>query len=79
LDGRPDSRAAVPDARLLGHRPEGNTSCLFFSVRADEAIAGLLRAYPHLLRAERTSMPYEQWQGAMAAAERVGPYPIVPA
>jgi ribosomal protein L11 methyltransferase len=79
LDGRLDSRAAIADARFLGHWPEGDTSCLFFSARADETIAGLLRAYPHLQLAERTRMPYEQWQGAIAAAERVGPFRIVPA
>jgi ribosomal protein L11 methyltransferase len=79
LDGRLDSRVAIPDARFLGHWPEGDTSGLFFSARADEAIAGLLRAYPHLRLAERTRMPYEQWQGAIAAAERVGPFRIVPA
>ncbi|MCK7509746.1 MAG: hypothetical protein MZV70_40705 [Desulfobacterales bacterium] len=27
--------------------------------------------------AERTRMPYEQWQGAIAAEERVGPFRIV--
>ena len=79
LDGRLDARAAIPDARFLGYWPEGDTSCLFFSAPADEAVAGLLRAYPQLQLADRTCMPYEQWQGAIAADERVGPFRIVPA
>jgi ribosomal protein L11 methyltransferase len=79
LDGQLDARAAIEDARFLGRWPEGDTACLFFSERADEAIAGLLRAYPHLRLADHTCMPYEQWQGTIAAEERVGPFRIVPA
>lgn len=79
LDGRLDPLAAVADARFLGDWPEGETSCLFFSSPADEAVEALLRSHPHLRLAERTSLPYEQWQGAIAAEEQVGPFRIVPA
>jgi ribosomal protein L11 methyltransferase len=79
LDGRLDPLTAVADVRFLGDWPEAETSCLFFSSPADEAVEALLRSHPHLRLAERTSLPYEQWQGAIAAEERIGPFRIVPA
>jgi ribosomal protein L11 methyltransferase len=79
LDGRLDPLADVADVRFLGDWPEAGTSCLFFSSPADEAVEALLRSYPHLQLSERTSLPYEQWQGAIAAEERIGPFRIVPA
>jgi len=78
LDGRLESRAAIVDAHFLGHWLEGGTSCLFFSEPADEAVAGLLRLNPLRRVADRTSMPYAQWQGPIGADERVGPFRILP-
>jgi ribosomal protein L11 methyltransferase len=65
--------ARGPAAGLAGSAPgylglwlEGDTSFLFFSQPAEEAVAGLLAADASLHLRERHQLSYDQWQGGLA-------------
>jgi len=77
LKGRVDSHAAVGEKTFLGHWQEGDSAFLFFSAPSEAAVRIILRENPHLHLVDCTCMPYDQWQGAPLAAERIGRFRII--
>jgi len=62
-DARAGARELGPD--YLGLWLEGDSSFLFFSRPAEEAVQRLLAREPALRLRERHQMSYQQWQGGM--------------
>jgi ribosomal protein L11 methyltransferase len=62
----PAAALAKSDAGYLGLWLEGETSFLFFSRPADDAVAGVVAAGAGLSLRERHQLSYDQWQGGLA-------------
>lgn len=62
----PASALAKSSAGYLGLWLEGDTSFLFFSQPADDAVAGVVAAESGLSLRERHQLSYDQWQGGLA-------------
>lgn len=72
----PATPIAHPD--LLGNWVEEGSSFLFFGSPADDTVAELCRAMPHLTLIDRYEMDYDQWQGGAERPFTAGGLTITP-
>ena len=63
---------------FLGNWVEGDTSFLFFTRSAEDAMSDLLKRRPDLLIEDEYAFTYDQWQGGGLEPLRIKPFLIVP-
>lgn len=78
LEGRlgPDAGSACDS--FIGLWQEGESAFMFFSAPQPGEVHRLLSGQPQARLVDSYHMPYDQWQGALPAAERIGRLRIVP-
>lgn len=77
LEGRLDAHTAIEAASYLGHWQEDASTFLFFSAPMAAEVEGILRRQPHLRLLDSTRMSYDEWQGVLTGAERVGRFHFI--
>jgi ribosomal protein L11 methyltransferase len=70
---------AAAGGSFIGLWQEEDSAFLFFSSPAEDVVRSILKDQPHLRLVDRTSMPYEQWQGMPAGGGRIGRFQVIPA
>jgi ribosomal protein L11 methyltransferase len=78
FDGKvpPSIHCFGPD--FIGNWEEGDTSFLFFSESADDAIEQLIAGQPQLKLKDRFCMSYDEWHGDPVQPFRVGRFFVMP-
>ncbi len=78
LDGSVDADAFSSDINFLGNWKEDQTSFLFFSVPAQEAVTAFLKKHPGLNLIDQFCLDYTLWQGIDPVPFQVGTIRVMP-
>jgi ribosomal protein L11 methyltransferase len=78
LEGRLQPGAGSACDSFIGLWQEGESAFMFFSAPQPAEVHRLLSGQPQARLVDSYHMPYDQWQGALPAAERIGRFRIVP-
>ncbi len=78
LEGHLREKNSAFGSCFIGNWEEGETSFLFFSAPADDAVDQLLGQEPHLILADRFVMPYDEWHGDPVEPFAAGRFLIMP-
>jgi ribosomal protein L11 methyltransferase len=78
LQGCVSSETTIQGTDFLGNWEEDGFTFLFFSRPDDEKVSNLLKSQPHLTLLDNYHMTYEQWQGEIFSANKIGGFYITP-